>query len=66
MNRKMTNQEAATFIIKSFIRNGELKSCANCSQMLSASTKCLKYNVVPPIEIILYSCGAGWEDDIPF
>lgn len=66
MNPKMTNQEAAVFIVKQFIRGGELKSCLNCAHMVNASTKCLKYNATPPVETILFSCGAGWEYDIPF
>ena len=66
MSHKMTNQEAAVFIVKQFIRGGELKSCASCIHMLRNISKCAKYDAVPPIETILFSCGAGWEDDIPF
>jgi hypothetical protein len=66
MSHKMTNQEAAVFIVKSFIRNGEMHSCENCANWDRKNNKCRLYDTVPPIEIILYSCGKPWELDIPF
>jgi hypothetical protein len=62
----MTNQEAATFIVKSFIRNGEIHSCDNCDSWNRQKHICDKFGVTPPIEVILYSCGKGWCLDIPF
>jgi len=66
MTAKMTNQEAAVFIVKSFIRNGEMKSCANCGNWDNKTPKCTLFGTVPPIEVILYSCGKPWVEDIPF
>lgn len=62
----MTNHEAASFIVKSFVINGELKNCANCSNWDKDRNECSLYKVTPPIEVILYGCGADWEMDIPF
>jgi hypothetical protein len=66
MTAKISNQEAAVFIVKSFIRNAEMKSCDNCRNWDRRMNKCSIYNTVPPIEIILYSCGKPWVLDIPF
>lgn len=63
---KVTNQEVAVFIVESFIRNGEMKSCANCENWDPAKHSCGKFGTTPPIEIILYSCEKDWVMDIPF
>lgn len=62
----MTNQETATFIVKSFVENRELKNCANCANWADTSHKCGKFGMTPPIAVILYGCGKDWLIDIPF
>ena len=62
----MTNHQAAEFITKSFIRNGEMHSCDNCDQWNRTTGKCDLFAITPPIEIILYSCGKHWCYDLPF
>ena len=62
----MNNHEVATFIVKAFIRNGEMHSCDNCESWNRQSNKCDKFGITPPVEVILYSCGKDWVADIPF
>lgn len=48
------------------------RSCLNCLNFQPANPKrdakesCLLYKAMPPAEVVVFSCGPGWEADIPF
>ncbi len=44
-------------------------SCINCINFSKPKDKpaiCLLYKVTPPPEVIVFSCGAAYEGDLPF
>lgn len=49
------------------------QSCLNCAHWQPANGRgvsqgetCLRYKARPPAEVVVYSCGQGWDPDIPF
>ena len=53
---------------REMVRRQIFSSCVNCIDFNSKDPKasCLKYKATPPPEVIVFSCGAGWEGDLPF
>ena len=43
-----------------------LHSCVNCCHFDFKADKCIKFNMKPPTNIIVFSCGSDWTADIPF
>jgi hypothetical protein len=62
----MTSHEATSIVVRDFIKFQSLHSCLNCMNFVERLNKCEKFNATPPAETIVFSCGADWEDDIPF
>jgi hypothetical protein len=50
---------------KKMVNNGLLPSCINCIEWIKKEEMCGKYNVRPPVEIIVYGC-ESWDMGIPF
>ena len=65
--RQIKRREAANSFHRDMVESQLVTSCLNCSNFLTKpSEKCMKYNTLPPAEVIVFGCGAGWEADIPF
>jgi len=65
--------EAVKTVVEFLIGAQRMRSCANCLYANNNiytkepdAFKCTKFGVVPPINVILFSCGKEWEGDIPF
>ena len=41
-------------------------SCVNCCHFDFNADKCDKFNMKPPTDIIVFSCGPDWVGNIPF
>lgn len=41
-------------------------SCLNCEHWLDDGQICGLFKIRPPAEVIVFSCGESWEDQIPF
>ena len=68
---EMTTQ-AYQALHKDLIFHQRFQSCLNCVHWYPApkgtaqGEMCLLYKARPPAETLVYSCGQGWEPDIPF
>lgn len=64
----MNKRDATQMVVAEMVLHQQFQSCANCLWQSSPETgfKCTKFNAVPPVKVILFSCGEGWEADIPF
>jgi hypothetical protein len=65
--------EAVKVVVDFLVAAQRMRSCGNCLHANNnlyikseESFKCTKFGVVPPINVIFFSCGAEWEADIPF
>jgi hypothetical protein len=62
----MTSHEATSLVVRDLILYQSLHSCLNCENFDKPLNKCEKFGTTPPAEIIVFSCGMDWKDDIPF
>lgn len=53
---------------REMIKRQVFSSCINCIEYNARhpEASCMKYKATPPPEVIVYSCGASWEGDVPF
>lgn len=51
---------------RELIKRQLIFSCVNCISFLPKDNTCLKYKAKPPPTVIVFSCGEGWEGDLPF
>ena len=59
--------EAAGSFHRQMVKAQLAPSCLNCINFQrEPAEKCLKFNTLPPAEVIVFSCGDSWEADIPF
>lgn len=65
LTQHQTNHED---FFREMIKRQVFSSCINCINHSGKDPKasCLKYKTTPPPEVIVYSCGANWEGDLPF
>lgn len=67
-----TVAQAYQALHKDLILHQKFQSCLNCAHWQPApkgtaqGEVCLLYKARPPAETVVYSCGPGWEGDIPF
>lgn len=62
----MSNTEVSNRIINGLLNSNAIQSCLNCISWDKEKDQCDEYKAKPPAQIIVYSCGPGWEADIPF
>jgi hypothetical protein len=60
------NFEVSNLLLDRLLGNDTIHSCLNCARFAHNTNTCLKWEQTPPAKVIVYSCGSGWEPDIPF
>lgn len=61
--RKRAEGQQAVFK-EVLLRGQRYPSCLNCIHW--GKTQCIEFEVLPPPEVIVFSCLTNWEPDIPF
>lgn len=71
-SKRETTTQAYQVLHRDLIYFQRFRSCLNCvhwqpgQKGSSQGETCLLYKARPPAETVVYSCGQGWEADIPF
>jgi hypothetical protein len=51
---------------KELIQTQVVRSCLNCECFDKKKGECLEFEMRPPAEVIVFSCGAPWVAELPF
>lgn len=67
VHRTLANKKLVSkMVTEQLIATDVIHSCINCGHWDQPKQLCTKYNMLPPAEVIVYSCGDDWFPDIPF